>query len=163
MLQRPREPAFVTATSVRRSTAAGRGLTMHLTWRDGVATIAAAVGAMITVAVAQSWDWPLLGSYRMGVIALFIVAQPMCRTGGAAFWTSEAIKRPALALHDPLLAVNMALGVGAMVLVVVGLVMGTRGPFLALAGLMGAMWLLATVRHLVEEEPRLGSRAAAAG
>ncbi|HEX9122655.1 MAG TPA: hypothetical protein VF984_04745 [Actinomycetota bacterium] len=134
---------------------------MHLTWRDGVATIAAAVGAVIAVAVLQSWDWPLLGSYRMGVIVLFIVAQPMCRTGGAAFWTSEAIKHPALTLHDPLIAVNMALGIAAMILVVVGLVMGTRGAFVALAGVMGVMWLLATVRHLVEGEPRLGSPAAA--
>jgi hypothetical protein len=134
---------------------------MHLTWKDAVATVAAAIGAVITVAVAQSWGWPLLGSYRMGVVALFIVAQPMCRTGGAAFWTSEAIKRPALVRHDPLLAVNMLLGAVATVLVVVGLVMGTRTPFLALAAVMGVLWLLTTVRHAVEGEPRLGPAAAA--
>ncbi|MFB3738757.1 MAG: hypothetical protein ACE14W_07305 [Candidatus Velamenicoccus archaeovorus] len=128
---------------------------MHLTWRDGVATIAAAVGAVLTLAVARSWDWPLLGSYRMGVIALFLVAQPMCRTGGAAFWTGEAVKHPALVRHDPLLATTMALGAVATVLVVVGLVMGTRGPFLVLAGVMGLMWLLTTLRHAIEAAPRL--------
>jgi hypothetical protein len=149
------------AVRARPSTRIAEERTMHLTWRDGVATIAAAVGAAITVAVLQSWDWPLLGSYRMGVIALFILAQPLCRTGGAAFWTSEAIRRPVLALHDPLIAVNIVLGVAAAVLVVVGLVMGTRGPLLALAVVMGVMWILTTLRHLVEGEPRFGSAATA--
>ncbi|HZD80232.1 MAG TPA: hypothetical protein VE646_09360 [Actinomycetota bacterium] len=128
---------------------------MRLTWRDGVATVFMVLVALVTMAVSGSWGWPLLGGYRTGALALFVLAQPICRTGGAAFWTSEAIKRPALVLHDPFILVAMVLGVGATVLVVLGLVLGTRAPFLALAGVMGVLWLIATIRHVAEAAPRL--------
>lgn len=134
---------------------------MYLTWRDAVATAFMALVAVVTVAVAQSWGWPLLGSYRMGVVALFVLAQPICRTGGAQFWTSEAIRHPRVVLGDPFILVTMLLGVAATILVVVGVVLGTRVPFVALAVVMGAMWVLTTVRHMVEAAPRLGGHAPA--
>jgi hypothetical protein len=126
---------------------------MRLTWRDGVAALFAVVVGLITLAVTQGWDWPLLGSYRAGVVALALVGVPMCLVGGYAFWDSPAFNHPRLILKDPFLTVAAALGVVAVGLVVVGLVAGTQAPFVGLAGVMGALWITATVHHAVERRP----------
>ncbi len=130
---------------------------MRLSWRDGVATLFIVLAGLVTLAVASSWDWPLLGGYRSGVIALFVLAQPICQVGGADFWQGEAGRHPVRAARDPFIAVAMALGVAALVLTVGGLIAASRTWFLALAAVMGVMWIVTSLRHLVEREPRLGS------
>ena len=74
--------------SGRRGSADKEGATMRLTWRDGVAALFAVVVGLITLAVTQGWGWPLLGSYRAGIVALALVGVPMCLIGGYAFWDS---------------------------------------------------------------------------
>ena len=123
---------------------------MRLTWRDGVATALGLLGAVVVLAVLLGWDWPLLGSYRAGVVALAAIGVPMCLIGAYPFWEI---------LRDPFLTIGAVLGFGAATALVVGLITGTELPFVSLAVLMGVLWLVATLRHAVEEAPRGASPA----
>jgi hypothetical protein len=126
---------------------------MRLTWRDGVAALFAVVVGLITLAVTQDWGWPLLGSNRAGIIALALVGVPMCLIGGYAFWDSPAFHHPHLILKDPFLTAAAALGVVAVTVLVVGLITGTQAPVVALAAVMGLLWILTTTHHAVEQRP----------
>ena len=126
---------------------------MRLTWRDGVAALFAVTVGLIILAVTQSWGWPLLGSYRAGIIALALVGVPMCLIGGYAFWDSPAFRHPRLILKDPFLTVAAALGLVAVAVLVVWLATGTQAPFVGLAAVMGVLWIITTTHHAVEERP----------
>ena len=126
---------------------------MRLTWRDGVAALFAVTVGLIILAVTQSWGWPLLGSYRAGIIALAAVGVPMCLIGGYAFWDSPAFRHPRLILKDPFLTTAATLGLVAVAVLVVGLATGTQAPFVGLAAVMGVLWILTTTHHAVEERP----------
>jgi hypothetical protein len=134
---------------------------MRLTWRDGVAAVFAGLIVLIVLAVTGSWGWPLLGSYKAGIVALVLVAVPMCVIGGYAFWDSVAFEHPVQAMHDPYLAADMLLGPVAIALVIGGLVVGTQAWLVALAALIGIKWLIATARHAVETSPRIHPRTVA--
>ena len=134
---------------------------MRLDWRDGVAAVFAGLIAMVVLAVSGFWGWPLLESDRAGVVALVLLAVPMCVIGGFAFWDSVAFRHPVLALHDPFLAADMLLGPVAIAFVVGGLIAGTQPWFLGLAALIGVKWLIATARHAVETAPRIQARTSA--
>ena len=136
---------------------------MRLTWRDGVAALFAVVVGLTTLAVTQDWGWPLLGSYRAGIIALALVGVPMCLIGGYAFWDSPAFRHPQLILKDPFLTTAAALGLVAVAVLVVGLITGTQAPFVALAGVMGLLWILTTTHHTVEERPGIDVPGAVGG
>jgi hypothetical protein len=129
---------------------------MRLTWRDAVATLFAALVVTIAFAVSGSWGWPLLGSYRAGTVALLALAVPMCVVGGYAFWDSVAFRHPLLALRDPFLALGIALGPVAIALAIGGLIAGTEAWFLGLAAMIVVKWFIATTRHAVEVNPRMG-------
>jgi hypothetical protein len=126
---------------------------MRLTWRDGIAALFAVVVGLITLAVTQEWGWPLLGSYRAGIIALAAVGVPMCLIGGYVFWDSPAFRHPRLILKDPFLTASAALGLVAVAVLVVGLITGTQAPFVGLAGVMGLLWVVTTTHHAVEQRP----------
>ena len=136
---------------------------MKLTWRDGVTTVLAGAVLAVAFAVSGSWGWPLLGSYRAGVVALVVLAVPMCLIGGSAFWDSVAFRHPSLAMRDPFLAAAMLLGAVAMVVVIGGLTYATEAWFVALASLIGVLWLIATTRHAMGSEPRVGKHHLVAG
>lgn len=96
------------------------------------------------------WGWPLLDSFRVGIVALAVVGVPMCLIGGYSFWDSPAFRHPVLIFKDMFLTVAAALGFVALVLIVVGLIAGTQAPFVGLAAVMGSLWIVATLRHAVE-------------
>jgi hypothetical protein len=127
---------------------------MRLTWRDGVATTLGLMGAVVVLAVLQGRDWPLLGTYRAGVVALAAIGVPMCMIGAYPFWDSVGFANPRLILRDPFLTISAVLGFAAATALVIGLVTGTELPFVSLAVVMGVLWFVATVRHAVEEAPR---------
>lgn len=130
---------------------------MRLTWRDGVATALGLLGAVVVVAVLQGWDWLLLDTYPAGVVGLAAIGVPMCLIGAYPFWDSVAFGHPRLILRDLLRTIAAMLGFAASTALVIGLVIGTELPFVSLAVLMGALWLVATVRHAVEPVPRRAS------
>ena len=121
-----------------------------LTWRDAVATLFAIVAGAITLAVTQGWDWPLLGSYRAGTAALLIVGVPMCAIGGFEFSHSPEVRHISLLVRDPFLVIAVPLGIAAAVVAIWGLVSPSETMFIALAVLMGVLWVIATVRHAFE-------------
>ena len=108
---------------------------MRLTRRDGVATVMAGLVASVALAVTRSWDWPMLGSYRAGVIGW-----SMCIVGSS---------RTTYSFKGPFVVLASALGGLALLLVIVGLVTGTETPFLLLAVVIEILWLATTLRHAV--------------
>lgn len=126
---------------------------MRLTWRDGVAALFAVVVGLITVAVTREWGWPLLGSYRAGIVALALVGVPMCLIGGYAFWDSPAFRHPRLILKDPFLTAAAALGLVAVAVLVVGVDHRDPGALCRPGRGHGGLWILTTTHHAVEQRP----------
>jgi len=104
---------------------------MHLTWRDGVTALFAVVVGVSTLAVTQDWGWPLLGSYRAGIIALALVGVPTCLIGRVCVLGQPRLPPPRLILKDLLLTAAAALGLVAVAMLVVGLITGPRRPLSA--------------------------------
>ena len=118
---------------------------MRLSWKDGITTALLLVALLVVQAVIQGWGWPLLGSYRTGVLALGILGISMC-TIGAQINEGSFGKSPYTILAS-------LLGGGALVLIVVGLVIGSRAVFLAVASDILVLWAMATVRHAIRMKP----------
>ena len=131
----------------------------HLTGRDAIATVFAVFIGVVTFAVLNEWDWPLLGSFTAASLVVLLLAVPMCAVGGNAFWDSVAFQHPLRAFHDPFLAASMLLAPAAVAVVIGALIAGTQAWFIALVAIIGVKWLVATTRHAVETEPRLGAHA----
>lgn len=131
---------------------------MRLTWRDGLTTALAALVAVVAVAVLQQWDWPLLGSYHAGIVAVGVIGLAMCGVGAYQFWNA-AVERPSAILKDAFLILGVVLGLTATTVLVIGLIDGTRTQFVWMVAAIGALWVVATARHAVEEVPR-GARPA---
>jgi hypothetical protein len=125
---------------------------MRLTWRDGVATVLAVLGGVVAVAVLQEWDWPLLGSYGAGTLALGMIGLAMCGIGGYGFWNAVTA-RPGSTLRDGFLIVGVLLGLSVTTVLVIGLITSTRTPFVWMVVLMATLWVEATTRHAVEVAP----------
>jgi hypothetical protein len=119
---------------------------MRLTWRDGAATVLAALVVLVLLALTQGWSWPLLGDYRAGVVALTILGFGMCSFGLQARDASE--------FREPFMAINSVLGVAALGLVVFGLVLATQVLFVALAMTLLALWALTTIHHAMPDALR---------
>jgi hypothetical protein len=125
---------------------------MRLTWRDGVATVLAGLVVAVALAVTRSWDWPLLGPYRAGVAALGAIGWSMCILGGP---------RTASSFKGPFVVFASALGGLALLLVIVGLVTGTQGPFIWLAVDIEVLWATTTLHHADSAGPAPARRHAA--
>jgi hypothetical protein len=120
---------------------------MKLTWRDGVAT-ALMVGAVaVALAVTQGWNWTLLGSTKAGVAAVAVIGYMMCRLG--MHWITDAKDM----VRGPVLIAASVLGVGALVLIVAGLIVGTEALLVALTINIVALWFITTWRHAVVGVP----------
>ncbi len=111
---------------------------MVFTRRDAVATVVVVVVGAIYLAVSNGWDWPLLGSYKSGALALGAVGMIAC----SAFAGSIDMLVP-----GRLMMVAMALGAAALILTIVGAVTGSRVVFIVLAADVATLYLVATVRH----------------
>jgi hypothetical protein len=117
---------------------------MRLTWRDGVETVLLAGVVAVTLAVTQGWGWPLLGSERAGVAVLAVIGYAMCVLGGSRTAVEGLIREPR---GHASVAVLSAFGALALVLVVVGLLVGTQAMLVALAITLAVLWAITTARH----------------
>ncbi len=126
---------------------------MRLTWRDGAATVLAALVVLVLLAVTQAWSWPLLGDYRAGVVALTIIGFGMC-TAGLGVTEASAFKQP-------LTIVGSVLGVAALGLVILGLIFATQALFVGLAITVLALWLVTTIDHAMPAAPERPLRSGA--
>ena len=110
---------------------------MGLTAKDAWTTLLAALTALVLLAVTQSWGWPLLGSYRLGIAVLAVLGLAAGCGYAARTWS----------LRDPFVGAGSALGVAALVLIVGGLIVGTEAWLVALAVDLLALWTVATLHH----------------
>jgi hypothetical protein len=75
--------------------------------------------------------------------------------GGRGIIKKNTFEHPVQALRDPYLAVDMLLAPVAIGVVIGSIVSGSQEWFLTLAALIGVKWVVATMRHAVESEPRV--------
>lgn len=109
---------------------------MALTWKDAATTLLAIGTALLAYAKYQGWqNWAI--APRLGFLILGAIGIGMCAlsspSGSPAIWTT----------------VLSTLGVIALILIVLGLVTGSKLLFFGLAADILLLWLLATLRHLL--------------
>jgi len=114
---------------------------MRLTWKDGVTTLLAVAVVLVTMSVVQGWDWPLLGSYRAGTVALVVLGMGMCATGGSTIQS--------FSMRNPYVATTSILGGLALAFAIWALVSNTEEPFVALAVDTVLLWLVSTMHHAI--------------
>ncbi|HYZ13658.1 MAG TPA: hypothetical protein VFA08_08655 [Actinomycetota bacterium] len=113
---------------------------MRLTWRDGVTTILAVLVGAATLAVTDDWGWALLGSTRAAIGAVGAIGLSMCIIGGS---------RDASPVRGAFGVVAAAFGIAAFILIVLGLITGSESLLLALAGVIGFLSFITTLRHAI--------------
>jgi hypothetical protein len=114
---------------------------MTLTRKDGAALAVAAW--VVLVYVANTQDWWYLGSNRWAIATMTVGGVIGCSLGSAF------PGKP-----TPMVGLLSALGVAALVLVVVGLVTGSHAMLLALTIVLLVLWLGTTLRHATGSHPR---------
>jgi len=110
---------------------------MGLTAKDAFTTLLAGLTILVALATTQGWGWPLLGSYRGGVVVLGVLGIAAGCGYSAKSWS----------FRSPFIGLGSLLGFAAMVLLVGGLIAGTETWFVALAVDLLALWFVATLRH----------------
>jgi hypothetical protein len=111
-------------------------------WKDAGATLFTIVGLMLALSVTQGWSWPVLGDARAGIIALGIAGMGACAMSGSDAMT--------FSIKDPLVIAAIGLGIVAMAAGVIGLFANTVPYLLVMMGATALLWLVATVRHVVQ-------------
>lgn len=114
---------------------------MRLTWRDGVATLLAAAVVLVATSVVQGWEWPLLGSYRAGSVAILILGMGMCATGNSATQSGS--------MKDPYVATTSALGFVTLGIAIWAIVANTETSMIALVVSTITLWAISTIAHAV--------------
>jgi hypothetical protein len=130
---------------------------MRLSWRDGFETLLAVVVVVAMAGVLGRQDWPLLGTDRSAVLALFGVGFVMCQLGRGA------IKSTADLVRGPFMTAATVLGAIALVVTVVGIIVGSRALVLVLGTVLVITWALATVHHAVDAARPSGLTGRASG
>ncbi len=108
---------------------------MTLTPKDAAATVVAVLVALVFVANVQ--DWWYLGSDRWATVTMVVIGGLGCPLGARLQSTA----------FDATTALLGTLGLAALVLAVVGIVLGSHGLLLALTIVLLALWAGTTMRH----------------
>jgi hypothetical protein len=111
-------------------------------FKDLWATLVTAIGLTLALSVTQGWNWPFLADARAGIIALGVVGFAVCGTSG---WAAAGFS-----IKNPLMIVAIATGVVLLAAGVIGLFVNTMPYLVVMMGATGLLWLVATIRHLVE-------------
>lgn len=110
--------------------------------REIRATLLAAVGLTLALSVVQGWGWPWLGDARAGIIALGIAGFAACTTSNANATT--------FSIRDPFVIAAIAVGIVVLAAGVIGLFANTVTYLVVMMVATTALWVIATIRHLVE-------------
>lgn len=114
---------------------------MTLTRKDTLATVLVGVAAIIAYARLQNFDWALLGSWRVGSVALLALGLGTCI---AASTGDKPTKNTWTLLAS-------VIGVVALVAALVGIIFGSKLAFIGLFAGIVMLWALTTIHHLVEK------------
>ena len=115
---------------------------MGLTWRDAVTTMLAGAVALVGLAVSGEWGWAMLGSYRMGSLAVGILGIGMCIVANPGKQMEQRMQE-----QDRGEKVLAVLGGVSFVLMILGVIVSSELLFMLLTIVTLAMWLMATIRH----------------
>jgi predicted ferric reductase len=113
---------------------------MRLTSKDVIGTGLAVAAVFVAAAVINVWQWPLLGDYRAGTVALAIVGIAMC---------AAASDYSNVRWSHPLVLLASALGIAALGLIVAGLIWATAELVFWLAAVIVGLWFVSTLRHVI--------------
>ncbi len=127
---------------------------MHtrLGWKDAWSTVLVVIGLAMALSVTQSWNWPLLGGVREGIIALGVFGVGACLFGdiGERFYRTDPFA----------LATMLVFMLAAALAIVGGLLVGSVEYLLVLMVVTAMLWAVATLRHAVDGRApaRIGNR-----
>lgn len=117
---------------------------MRATWRDGAAILLAAVVVAIYGGYWLDWNLPMVSDIRIATLALGVVGLAMCIVGADP---SAITSRTAYTV------IASSVGVGALALVVMGLITASPIVFTALVLVIALLFVMATARHLLRGQP----------
>jgi hypothetical protein len=118
-------------------------IAMRLTWKDGAATVVTAAVVGLYVAFLAGADLPLVSGPRALGTVVLALGMVGCALGSPD--TSVAKGRSFTAWTATL----SGIGVVALVAALFVLITGSEAVLAVLVGSVVALWLLATVRHIV--------------
>ena len=113
---------------------------MSLSWKDAVSTLLVAGAVTLTYAKVTGVNIPLLGSWRLGTLALLVLGFATCIVAG---WG-------AVPTQNVWTAIASVFGVLGLTIGVAGLVFESRFLFVALAVDITQLWLVSTLHHIIE-------------
>lgn len=113
---------------------------MTLTGKDIITTILAVTTIALYYAVTKGINLPLISGYRMATLLLGIIGIAMCAFGSGT---------GATAAHGMWAIVEGALGITALILIIAGLITGTKLTFILLTVTILGLWIMATIRHFM--------------
>jgi hypothetical protein len=111
-------------------------------FKDVWATLITAIGLTLALSVTQGWNWPFLSNARAGIIALGVVGLAVCGTSG---WAASGFS-----MRNPFMLVAIVAGIVLLIAGVIGLVANTLPYLVVMMVATVVLWLVATVRHVVE-------------
>jgi hypothetical protein len=113
---------------------------MGLTRKDFYATVVVAAGVLLALSVTQAWNWPLMNSVRVGIIALGVTGMFACSVSG---WATDKVS-----FSNPFIVIGGLLGVIALGAGVVGLFANTMPYLVATMVAVILLWLVTVVHRL---------------
>ena len=111
---------------------------MALTWKDGLATLLVSGVVFITYSKAVGWNLPLLSSWRLATLAIFVLGMATCIAVGSGIELET----------NTWSFVGSLLGMIALALLIIGLISDSSLIFYLLAADIVALWVLTTAHHL---------------
>jgi hypothetical protein len=114
-------------------------------WRELRAFVLTAFGLTLAFSVTQGWGWPLLSDARAGIIVLGVVGMAVC---GTSSWAVQKVS-----WTNPFLLVATGAGIVLLGAGVIGLFANRMEYLVVMMVATVVIWLVATVRHLVEATP----------
>jgi hypothetical protein len=114
-------------------------------WRELRAFVLTAVGLTLAFSVTQGWGWPLLSDARAGIIVLGVAGIAVC---GTSSWAAQKFS-----WTNPFLLVATVAGIVLLGAGVIGLFANRMEYLVVMMVATLVIWLVATVRHLVEATP----------
>lgn len=111
---------------------------MHITWRDGITTLAALGAIVLERAYFHAWDWPLISNMRWVLAGLLVL-------GAVGFIFSYALDKYAGQVWT---IMAWVLGISMLALAALGAIF-TNTDYVALLMLnVVSFWFVSIVRHL---------------
>lgn len=110
---------------------------MSLGWKDAGSTLL--VAGTATLAIAAVREWVSFLTVRWAIAGMLVLGIGACAVG--AYNTTNLPATYSIAMGT--------LVVAAAVTAILGFVFGTKAYPIVLAGLIGLLWIIATVRHAV--------------